>query len=224
MWCIPPEEDGAFVARMEQVLQVYSRPRDPRFPVVCMDEQPYQLLSETRACQPVAPGRVRKVDYEQFRQGCCAIWMFVEPLGSWRKAGVSDRGVAKDWAERVRELVDHPRFASAEKITLVCDNPTTHDMGSLYATFPRAEANRVMNRLRLVFTPKHGSWLNIAELELSALTRQALTARLPDLPAVKKQVDAWSLERNRKQTGVRWHFSVDSARVKLNSLYPKIIT
>ena len=149
--------------------------------------------------------------------------MFVEPLGSWRDVGVSDRRTAKDWAERVRELVDHPRFASAETITLVCDNLNTHDMGSLYATFPREEANRLMNRLRLVFTPKHGSWLNIAELELSALTRQALSARMPNLATVKQQVNAWRLERNRKQIGVHWHFNVDSARVKRNSLYPKIL-
>ena len=209
---------------MERVLDTYSQPWDPRFPVVCMDEQPYQLLSETRKPKPMAPGRPAQVDDEYIREGCCAIWMFVEPLGQWREVGVSSRRTAIDWAERVRQLVDAPRFASAERITLVCDNLNTHDIGSLYTAFPPEEAKRVMDRLNLLFTPKHGSWLNIAESELSVLTRQALNDRLTDIPDIEQRITAWYHQRNQQQTGVDWHFTAHNARTKLKSLYPKINT
>ena len=224
MWCIPPEQDAAFVARMEQVLDVYSRPYDARRPVVCMDEQPCQLLSETRPPLPMEPGRNEVVDHEYVREGCCAVWMFVEPLAGWRDVPVTGRRTAADWAARVRALVDEPRYAGAERITLVCDNLNTHDFGSLYAAYDAAEAKRIMDRLELVFTPKHGSWLNVAESELSVLTRQSLADRLGSEAAVAARATPWARDRNRRQTGVDWQFTTDDARTKLRRLYPKIKT
>ena len=224
MWCIPPEQDGAFVARMEQVLEVYAQPYDPRYPVVCMDEQPFQLLSETRSPMPMGSGRGRVVDYEYTRQGTCTVWMFVEPLGCWRDVQVTSRRTAVDWAKQIRALVDAPRYRKAKWITLVCDNLNTHDFGSLYTAFEPAEAKRIMDRLDLVFTPKHGSWLNIAESELSVLTRQSLGDRLRSESAVRKRAAPWTCERNQKQVGVDWQFTTTNARIKLKRLYPKIKT
>ena len=224
MWCIPPEQDAAFVARMERVLDVYSRPHDARHPVVCMDEQPFQLLSETRTPLPARPGKERIVDHECVREGHCTVWMFVEPLAGWRDVPVTGRRTAADWAERVRALVDDPRHAGAERITLVCDNLNTHDFGSLYAAFDAAEAKRIMDRLELVFTPRHGSWLNVAEAELSVLTRQSLADRLESEAAVAARATPWARDRNRRQTGVDWQFTTDDARTKLARLYPKVKT
>ena len=224
MWCIPPEQDGAFVARMEHVLDVYARPYDPRFPVVCMDEQPFQLLSETRLPLPLKPGRKQVTDYEYTREGTCTVWMFVEPLGCWRNVSVTGHRKAVDWAEQVRALVDAPRYAEAERITLVCDNLNTHDFGSLYTAFSPAEAKRIMDRLELVFTPKHGSWLNIAETELSVLTRQSLDDRLATEAAVSERAIPWAADRNHQQIGVNWQFTTTDARTKLKRLYPKIET
>lgn len=224
MWCIPPEQDGAFVARMEHVLDVYSRPYDARFPVVCMDEQPFQLLSETRLPRPMGPGRQRVIDYEYTREGTCCVWMFVEPLGCWRDVCVTSHRKAVDWAERIRALVDAPRYAEAERITLVCDNLNTHDFGSLYTAFVATEAKRIMDRLELVFTPKHGSWLNVAESELSVLTRQSLDDRLASETAVAERSAHWTRKRNEKQIGVDWQFNTAEARIKLKTVYPKIKT
>ena len=224
MWCIPAEQDGAFVARMEQVLEVYARPYEARFPVVCMDEQPFQLLSERR--RPVSLGgrRGRLVDYEYVREGSCTVWMFVDPLGCWREVRVTPRRTALDWAEQIRALVDAPRYAEAERIVLVCDNLNTHDVGSLYTAFEPSEAKRIMDRLELVYTPKHGSWLNIAESELSVLSRQSLSERLGSVEAVAERAGPWAQERNRKQIGVDWQFTTQAARTKLKRLYPKIKT
>ena len=224
MWCIPAEQDGAFVACMEQVLEVYARPYEARFPVVCMDEQPFQLLSERR--RPVSLGgrRRRLVDYEYVREGSCTVWMFVDPLGCWREVRVTPRRTAVDWAEQIRALVDAPRYAEAERIVLVCDNLNTHDVGSLYTAFEPPEAKRIMDRLELVYTPKHGSWLNVAELELSVLTRQSLSDRLGSEAAVAERAGPWAQERNRKQIGVDWQFTTQDARIKLKRLYPNIKT
>ena len=224
MWCIPPEQDAAFVARMERVLDVCSRPFDARFPVVCMDGQPCQLLSETRPPLPTKPGKEAIVDHEHVREGCCAVWMFVEPLAGWRDVPVTGRRAAADWAARVRALVDEPRHADAERITLVCDNLDTRDFGSLCGAFDPAEAKRIMDRLELVFTPKHGSWLNIAECELSVLARQSLADRLGSEAAVAARATPWARDRNRSQAGVDWQFTTDDARTKLRRLYPKIRT
>jgi hypothetical protein len=222
MWCIPPAQDAAFVCQMEQVLEVYKRPYDPSRPVVCMDEQPKQLISESRRPISAAPGRPARVDYEYTREGTCTVWMFVEPLGGWRDVAVTVTKTAVDWAERVRRLVDDPRYAQAERITLVCDNLNTHGLASLYKAFEPAEALRIARRLELVHTPKHGSWLNVAESELSVLSRQCLSRRIAILREVAKEANAWGVRRNRKQVGVDWQFTTEDARIKLKHLYPKI--
>lgn len=222
MWCIPPEEDAAFVCQMEQVLEVYKRPYDPRRPVVCMDEQPKQLISEASRPLPTQPGRPACVDYEYVREGCCNVWMFVEPLGGWRSVRVTQTKKAVDWAHQVKQLVDDPRFAEAERITLVCDNLNTHKLASLYQTFAPEEALRLTRKLELVHTPKHGSWLNVAESELSVLTRQSLSGRIDSQEEVEAEATAWNADRNQRQIGVDWHFTADDARIKLKRLYPKI--
>ena len=208
---------------MEQVLEVYRRPYDPRRPVVCMDEQPRQLISEARRPIPAAPGRPARVDYEYVREGTCTVWMFVEPLAGWRDVRVTATRTAPDWAHQVRRLVDDPRYAEAERITLVCDNLNTHDLASLYKAFDPAEALRLTRKLELVPTPKHGSWLNVAESELGVLSRQCLSRRLAVQDEVAGEAGAWGERRNAKQVGVEWHFTAEDARVKLKHLYPKII-
>jgi hypothetical protein len=224
MWCIPPEQDAAFVAHMEQVLEVYKRPYDPRRPVVCMDEQPKQLIAETRKPVPAAPGHPARVDYEYVREGVCNVWMFVEPLGGWRDVPVTASKTAVDWAQQVRHVVDDPRYSEAERITLVCDNLNTHTLAALYQAFEPAEALRVARKLELVHTPKHGSWLNVAECELSVLTRQCLERRIANQDTVAKEAGAWSKRRNAQQVGVDWHFTTADARIRLKHLYPQIKT
>lgn len=222
MWCIPPEQDAAFVCQMEQVLEVYKRPYDPRRPVVCMDEQPKQLISEISAPMPGTRGRPARMDYEYVREGVCTVWMFVEPLGCWRDVPVTDSKTAVEWARQVKRLVDHPRYASAERITLVCDNLNTHHLASLYGAYEAEEALRIARKLELIHTPKHGSWLNIAESELSALTRQCLDRRIAAQQRVAEEAQAWCQERNCRQIGVDWQFTTADARIKLRRLYPKI--
>jgi len=222
MWCIPPEQDAAFVCQMEQVLEVYKRPCDSSHPVVCMDEQPKQLISEVSEPIPTAPDQPARMDYEYVREGVCVVWMFVEPLGGWRMVPVTASRTAVDWAKQVQALVDHPRYAQAERITLVCDNLNTHGLASLYQAFEPAEALRLAKKLELVHTPKHGSWLNVAESELSVLTRQCLDRRIADESTVGIEAQAWSCERNERQIGVDWQFTTADARIKLKHLYPKV--
>lgn len=223
MWCVPPEADADFVCGMEQVLEVYKRPYDAKNPVVCMDEQPKQLICESRASIPMSTGQIRKEDYEYVRNGMCEVWMFVEPLGAWRSVRVSERKTSVDWAHQVKALVEDARFEGAERITLVCDNLNTHKLGSLYRAFSPEEALRIARKLEIVHTPKHGSWLNVAESELSVLTRQCLSGHIGEMRAVETKADAWTKDRNKKQTGVQWQFNTDDARTKLYRLYPKII-
>jgi hypothetical protein len=222
MWCIPPKQDAAFVCQMEQVLEVYKRPYDPEHPVVCMDEHPKQRISESRTPIPAAPGRPARIDYEYVREGVSVVWVFVEPLAGWRSTPVTSTKTAADWARQVKALVDDPRYAGAKRITLVCDNLNTHHLGSLYQAFEPAEALRIARKLELVHTPKHGSWLNVAESELSVLARQCLDRRMPTLQEIATEAHAWAVRRNAKQVGVDWQFTTDQARVKLKSLYPKI--
>lgn len=222
MWCIPPKQDAAFVAAMEQVLPVYQRPFDPRFPVVNMDEQPIQLVSPARQPLPTRPGDTEKVDYEYVRHGMCNAFIFVQPLGGWREVHISDTKTATDWAGYIQWLVNHPRFRAAERITLVCDNLNTHALSSLYQTFPPEEAFRLASKLELVFTPKHGSWLNVAESELSVMTRQCFSDSGGDRMEVERRITAWQAERNERQIGVDWQFTTADARIKLKRLYPKI--
>lgn len=207
---------------MEQVLDVYCRPYDARYPVLCMDEQPKQLIDEVRVPVPAAPGQVAKEDFEYVRQGLCVAWMFVEPLAGWRTTPVSARRTAVDWAQQVKAVVDDPRYAQAERITLVCDQLNTHRLASLYAAFAPEEARRLARKLELVHTPKHGSWLNMAEPELSVLTRQCLGQRISGQKQVEALARHWADARNRRQTGIDWHFRTAQARVKLKYLYPKI--
>jgi len=222
MWCIPPDQDAAFVAQMEQVLQVYARRHDPRRPVVCMDEQPRQLIRETRGPITASDGH-RRIDHEYIREGVCHVWMFNEPLGGWRDVRVSPRRTAVDWAQQVKALVDDPRYADVDQITLVCDNLNTHKLASLYEAFEPPEALRIANRIELVHTPRHGSWLNIAECELSTLTRQCLGRRMDRPGMIEREARAWTTERNTAQTGVDWRFTTDHARIKRKRLYPKIM-
>jgi hypothetical protein len=222
MWCIPPDQDAAFVAQMEQVLQVYERPYDPQQPVVCMDEQPKQLTREAQRPITTSAGE-QHLDYQYIREGVCELWMFTEPLGGWRDVRVTDRRTRIDWAQQIKALVDDPRYAEAERITLVCDNLNTHKLASLYEAFEPSEALRIANRIELIHTPKHGSWLNIAECELSVLSRQCLGRRIADVATIRRQVQPWSAQRNTAQTGVDWQFTTANARTKLKRLYPKVV-
>ena len=207
---------------MEQVLEVYKRPYDPAHPVVCMDEQPKQLISESRPSVPPVPGQSARADYEYVREGVCDVWMFVEPLAGFRKVAVTGTRTAVDWAEQVRQLVDSPRYAAVERITLVCDNLNTHTLASLYQAFAPDEALRLVRKLALVHTPKHGSWLNVAESELSVLTRQCLDRHLGAQQQVADEAGAWEQRRNSRQVGVDWQFRTEDARIKLKRLYPKV--
>jgi len=224
MWCIPPEQDAAFVAHMEQVLEVYKRPYDAKHPVVCMDEQPKPLISESRRQVPAAPGQPARTDYEYVREGVCNVWMFVEPLGGWRDVPVTASKTAVDWARQVRRVVDDPRFSAAERITPVCDNLNTQILAALYQAFEPAEALRIARRLEVVHTPKHGSWLNVAESELSVLTRQCLDRRIAGQKTVAAKAQAWSEERDPYHAGVDWQFTTGDARIKLKNRYPNIKT
>jgi len=218
---IPPEQNGDFVAHMEDILDVYQKPYDPKRPVVCMDEQPEQLIKETRQPLPPEPGQPERVDYEYERNGTANIFMINEPLGGRRRVNIHERRTSKDWAEEIKLLlkVDYPE---AKKIVLVCDNLNTHTLGSLYETLPAEEAHQLAQRLEIHYTPKHGSWLNIAEIELSALTRQCLDRRIPDIPTLYREVKAWEKRRNNQQKGVNWQFTTKDARIKLMRLYPVI--
>jgi len=218
---IPPEHNGEYVARMEDVLDVYERPRDQSAPVMCMDEMPVQLLKETRVPIPAEPGRPRRVDYEYERNGTANIFMFAEPLAGWRQTLVTERRTAVDWAVAVRDLVDS-RYADARVIVLVMDNLNTHTLGSLYEAFPPAEARRIAKRLEIHHPPKHGSWLNMAENELSALSRQCLARRIEAIEDLRSEVQAWEATRNTQQVQVQWRFTIDQARIKLRNVYPVI--
>jgi len=220
MWCIPPKHNAEFVYHMENVLEVYQRPYNPRFPLICMDELSKQLTRETRISIPPVPGRCECFDYEYERNGTANVFAFTEPLTGWRHIAVTDRRTKTDWAHQIRELVDVHR-PQAERITLVMDNLNTHTLGSLYEAFSPQEARRIIDRLDVVYTPKHGSWLNMAEIELNVLTRQCLSRRIPDKPTLIAETTAWQDERNRKEANIDWQFTTEDARTKLKHLYPK---
>jgi hypothetical protein len=222
-WVIPPQADAEFVAAMEDVLDVYTRPYDQRRPVLCMDEQPVQLLKETRVPIPATKAHPRRVDYEYERAGTASVFLFCEPLSGWRQVTVRERRTKIDWAREVEELL-RTRYASAEKILLVCDNLSTHSKGAFYEAFEPVHARAVVSRLEFHYTPKHGSWLNIAENELSSLTRQCLKdRRFGTLENLRHETTAWHGVTNQRQRGVDWQFRVDDARIKLKSIYPKIV-
>lgn len=206
---------------MEDVLDVYTRPADPARPLVCMDERPVQLIGETRAPVPARPGQPARVDYEYVRNGVCALFMFYQPLVGQRDVVVSDRRTAIDWAHQIKHLVDdlHPQ---AERITLVMDQLNTHSPGSLYEAFPPAEAKRLADKLEIHYTPKHGSWLNMAEIELGVLSRQCLDRHIADQDILRPEVAAWLDRRNAHAGPVDWRFTTPDARIKLKRLYPSI--
>ena len=216
---IPPGDNADFAAHMEDVLEVYKRPDDARFPVVCMDEQPRQLIGETRLPVPARPGQVERYDYEYERLGTAAIFLFVQPLAAWRRVSVRAHKTKVDWAWEIRHLLEVD-FPEAERVILVCDNLNTHKIGSLYTAFQAPLARSLAARLSIHHTPKHGSWLNIAEIELSALTRQCLDRRIATLRQLQQHTRAWQIQRNTSQTGVDWQFTTEDARIKLRRLYP----
>jgi len=204
---------------MEDVLDVYTQPYDPAYPQVCMDELSKQLLGETRVPVPPAPGQVARCDYEYVRLGVANLFIFFEPLGGWRHLTVTDRRTKQDWAHAIRDLVD-VHYPDACKIRLVLDNLNTHVGGSLYETFPPAEARRLLDRLEIHYTPKHGSWLNMAESELSILSRQCLDRRIADYGTLAREVAAWEARRNSAHAQMAWRFTTADARIKLAHLYP----
>lgn len=221
-WVIPPKADAEFAANMENVLETYALPYDSRFPVLCMDEQPVQLTKETRVPIPATKEHPERVDYEYERAGVADIFMFTEPLSGWREVAVRPHRTKVDWAIEMANVL-RSRYANAEKVILVSDNLNTHTMGAFYEVFPPEEARELARKIDFRHTPKHGSWLNIAENELSSMTRQCVKdRRFGDIKELREETSAWATATNSKQRGVDWQFKIDDARVKLKSLYPKI--
>ena len=220
MWCIPPKHNAAFVAQMELVLDVYQRPYDSSHPVVCTDESNKQLIDDVIAPLPMKPDQVKKEDCHYERLGTANLFVAFEPACGQRDVTVTDRRTSCDWANYVKKIVDE-MYPHAQCVTLVCDQLNTHTIASLYEAFPPDEAHRLARKLEIIHTPKHGSWLNMAEIEFSALARQCLNRRIPDKPFLTREVAAWTLARNHATTSVNWRFTTADARVKLASLYPK---
>lgn len=220
MWCIAKGEDAAFVAAMEDILDLYRQPYDRSYPVVCMDEKPYQLLDEVREPIPMKPGKARKVDAEYVRKGTCSIFVFGEPLTGWTHAHARERRTKADWAQEIRWLLDEV-YPDAKKVQLVSDNLNTHVISSLYEAFEAPKARALAKRLEMHHTPKHGSWLNIAEIFISILARQCLCRRIPDLLTLNRELYAWAASKNSVSTPIDWQFSTVDARIKLKYLYPK---
>ena len=221
MWCIPPEQNAEFVCAMENVLAVYTRPYDAKRPVVCMDEKSKQLVGEI--CTPIAarPGEVERCDYEYVRNGTANLFMMVEPLGGWRHVNVTTRRTKVDFARQVKELAD-VHYAGANRITLVMDNLNTHRLSTLYEAFEPSEARRLIEKIEVIHTPKHGSWLNMAECELSVLEKQALGERVGDETELRSRVANWGADRNQRCRRIDWQFRTPDARIKLRRLYPQI--
>lgn len=219
-WVIAPEANSAFVANMEDVLEVYQRPRDPERPVVCLDETSKQLILETRAAVPAKPGRKARHDYEYERNGVANLFMLFAPLEGWRRVKVTDRHAAVDYAHVLKDLSDL-HFPGASRIVLVQDNLSTHKTASLYEAFPPDEARRLVERFEWHYTPKHGSWLDMAESELGVLATQCLDRRIPNKQTLAREVSAWQDNRNKHHAKADWQFTTADARVKLKRLYPR---
>jgi len=217
---IAPEANAAFVAAMEDILEVYQRPHDPDKPLVCLDETSKQLIVETREPIAAEPGRPKREDYEYERNGVANLFMLFAPLEGWRHVKVTDRHAAVDYAHALRDLSD-THFPDAAKIVLVQDNLSTHKPASLYEAFPAAEARRLVERFEWHYTPKHGSWLDMAESELAVLATQCLDRRIPDKPTLTTQVAAWEESRNKHHAKAKWQFTTADARIKLKTLYPQ---
>ena len=220
-WCIPPEEDAEFVANMEDILDVYQQPYDPKYPLWCMDEKPYQILGEAREPLPMRPGDLSKTDSEYVRNGTVSIFCFVQPHTGKILHSVEPTRTAVDWAEKIKYLVDEIE-PGAEKIILVMDNLNTHNISSLYKAFPPEEARRIAKKLEVHYTPKHGSWLDIAEIGINIMTRECLNRRIPSIEALKEELKAWNDEYDKDPSPVNWQFHADDSRIKLKRLYPDI--
>ena len=221
MWCIPPKQSAEFVYHMEDVLAVYCRPYDPQRPVVCLDETFKQLVGETREPLAARPGAVERYDYLSVRHGVASLFLACEPLAGWRHVAVTEHRRRGDWAGFVRDLLEG-RYRDAERVVLIMDQLNTHAAASLYEAFPPGEARRLAERLEIHHTPKHGSWLNMAEIELSALGRQCLVRRIANQDTLRRKVEHWEQTRNAAQTQISWHFTTDQARIKLRTLYPSL--
>jgi transposase len=220
-WVIRPEADAEFVCRMEDVLDVYTRPYDPMRPVVCMDETSKQLVMETRRPIPVSPGQARRYDYEYERNGVCNLFMFFEPVRGWRHVEVTDRQTKADWARCMKQLAE-THYPEADVIVVVLDNLNTHTPSAFYEVFEPPEAKRLLDCFEFHYTPKHGSWLNMAEIEFSVLSRQCLGRRISGKERAQREVNAWERIRNDKSSKVDWQFTTADARVRLKKLYPSI--
>jgi DDE superfamily endonuclease len=220
-WCIPPKASGAFVAQLEEVLDLYEKPYDSRYPLACMDETSKQLVNDAQAPLPPQPGQIARQDYEYERNGVCNLFICFEPLRSQRHVQVTDQRTAVDWAHFMKAIAE-TLYPDAKKIVVVLDNLNTHGPGSFYEAFAPAEAKRLAARFEFHYTPKHGSWLNMAEIELSAMSRMCLDRRIPDKETLVRDVSAWESERNAKSVTVDWRFTTDDARIKLKKLYPTI--
>lgn len=221
-WVIPPEADAEFTASMEEVLETYEKPYNPAIPVLCMDEQPVQLIKETR--QPIAATKEhpKRVDYEYERAGTATIFMFTEPLAGWREVAVRERKTKIDWAIEMARLLEG-RYMACEKVIVVCDNLNTHTQGAFYEAFDPERARQLVRKIDFCYTPKHGSWLNIAENELSSVTRQCVSGRrIGDIDTLREETAVWSADVNATQRGVDWQMKIEDARCKLKSVYPKI--
>ena len=205
---------------MEDILDLYQQPFDEDFPVICMDEKPYQLLDEALNPIPMKPQKPERQDSEYIRKGTCSIFIFTEPLAGWRHVNVRERRTRIDWAHEVKELLDQS-YPNASKMRLVMDNLNTHSVASLYQAFDPETARRLAKRLEIHYTPKHGSWLNIAEVELSAMARQCLGRRIPSIDQLSLELSEWESARNKNQKSVDWQFTTDDARIKLRRLYPQ---
>ena len=204
---------------MEEILDVYTRKYNEKQPLVCMDEFPRQLIGEVRKPIPGKPGKIIRYDTEYKRNGTCEVFMFAAPLKGWRRAEVTEQRTRMDWAHQIKKLVTED-FPNAEKITLVLDNLNTHTIGSLYKAFPAEEARQLRNKLEIHYTPKHGSWLNMAEIEINVLVNHGLSKRVPTIEQMKREVKAWNKARNKTAKKINWRFSTDDARIKLKRLYP----
>jgi len=220
-WVIPPEKNSDFVANMERVLDVYKKPYDPAFPVVCMDESPKQLIEEGKQSQSMKPGYETRVDYEYIRHGVVNIFMANEPLRGKRFTEVTEFKTKKEWAVFVKRIANE-FYPKAKKITLIMDNFKTHAASAFYETFEPTEAKRLWDRFEFVYTPKHGSWLNMAEIELHVLNGQCLSRHISTMEKIKEEVEAWQSNRNNKNSKINWQFTNKDARIKLKKLYPSL--
>ena len=220
MWCIPPEQNADFVAKMEDILDTYSLAYEVDTPVICLDEKPYQLLDERREPIPMKQGKPERIDNEYERKGTCSVFVMCEPLTGWHHANARKQRTAIDFAHEVDWLLTESKYRSVPKIKFVVDNLNTHVISSLYKAFPACKARELAKRLEIHYSPKHGSWLNIAEISISILSKQCIDRRIPDLEMLNQEIAAWEAGYNSLHNAVKWQFTTEDARIKLLKLYP----